>query len=192
MTSQETKNPLPPTSTVMYYAWTGTGTNVPSDNTVAIGSNNTVFYSTSAAPVAWLPDSKSHAIISFGGKTAGTSLSATTAMSGVGIVGSSTNVATIGTLAPASESQVTSYAELNDALVDMHNLDDDGDWKIQTPVYSASVQVAAALMQYGIPRPGVFTHGPKSVVFNWSQDDINLYLTVSQRKLSILVSSAAC
>jgi hypothetical protein len=83
-----------------------------------------------------------------------------------------------------------SYRELNQALTQMHNLDDNDDWKIQTPVYNASIRVAAILMENNIPKPGVLTHGPKSVVFNWSRDDTNLYLTVSKSKLFVLASSS--
>jgi len=90
---------------------------------------------------------------------------------------------------PTTETQVGSYIELHQALTELHNLDDD-DWKIQTPVYFASVQVAATLLEYDIPKPAVFTHGTKSVVFNWSGQDVDLYLTVSKNRLSVLVSSA--
>jgi hypothetical protein len=72
----------------------------------------------------------------------------------------------------------------------MHSLDDDEEWKIQTPVYNASIRVAALLMENNIPKPGVLTHGPKSVVFNWSRDDTNLYLTISKSKLFVLASTS--
>ena len=88
-----------------------------------------------------------------------------------------------------SEPKAGSYTELHQALTELHNLDDDDDWKIQTPVYSASLQVAAALLENDIPKPGVFTHGSKSVVFNWSGKEVDLYLTVSKSRLSVLVSS---
>jgi hypothetical protein len=88
-----------------------------------------------------------------------------------------------------SEQHVRSYAELHQALTDLHSLSDDADWKIQTPVYCASLQVAAALAEKNIPKPSVFTHGARSVVFNWSGNDVDLYLTISKSRLSVLVSS---
>jgi hypothetical protein len=86
------------------------------------------------------------------------------------------------------EPQAGPYLELHEALTQLHSLDDD-DWKIETSVYSASLQVAAVLLENDIPKPDVFTHGSKSVVFNWSGKDVNLYLTVSGSRLSVLVSS---
>jgi hypothetical protein len=84
--------------------------------------------------------------------------------------------------------QVT-YAELQEALTELHSLDDGEDWKIQTPVYNSSIQVAAALFVNGIPAPEVFSHGSKSVVFNWPGKDVSLYLTVTKNRLAILISS---
>jgi hypothetical protein len=98
--------------------------------------------------------STSHSVVVSGVSTA----------SGIGIFYSANAVATQETFASTHELQAQSYADLNEALNELHSLDSDDDWKIQTPVYSASVQVAAALMEHDIPKPGVFTHGPKSVV----------------------------
>src|SRR6266567_3812547 len=81
------------------------------------------------------------------------------------------------------EIQAAEYAELEQALSDLRGLDDDEQWKIDDTVYSASVQVAAVLMQNSVPTPSVFTHGSKSVVFNWSAEGNNLYLTVSPSRL---------
>src|SRR5260370_2856955 len=96
---------------------------------------------------------------------------------------------TISTFSSLAKLQAGSYVELQQALTELSNLDDDDDWKIQTPVYCASLQVAAALFENNIPKPGVFTHGQKSVVFNWSGRDLDLYLTVTKSRLSVLVSS---
>jgi hypothetical protein len=87
------------------------------------------------------------------------------------------------------EIKTTSYSELHQALTELHGLSDNDDWKIETPVYCASLQVAASLIEHNVPTPGVFTHGSKSVVFNWSGADVDLYLTVSKTRLSVLVSS---
>jgi len=57
------------------------------------------------------------------------------------------------------------------------------------PVYNAACYVAAGLMANSFPAPRIFTHGPKSVVFNWSNEVDNLYLTISADKISALISS---
>jgi len=44
-------------------------------------------------------------------------------------------------------------------------------------------------MANSFPAPRIFTHGPKSVVFNWSNEVDNLYLTISADKISALISS---
>jgi len=100
-----------------------------------------------------------------------------------------TNGAALPEISDPSDLVVASYNQLTNSLIELHGLEDGDDWKINTPVYAASIQVAAVLMEYDIPRPAVFTHGPNSVVFNWSQDQNNLYLTISKSRLSVLVSS---
>ena len=102
----------------------------------------------------------------------------------------STSSATVTTASSAHGVSATSYREVSQALAQMHSLDDDDEWKIQTPVYNASIRVAALLIENNIPQPGVLTHGPKSVVFNWSRDDTNLYLTISKSKLFVLASTS--
>ncbi len=81
------------------------------------------------------------------------------------------------------------YQELGYALSTMTELDETDEWKIEQPVYEAASNVAVQLMANAYPAPRVFTHGPKSVVFNWSQDNNNLYLTISADKLSALIST---
>jgi hypothetical protein len=44
-------------------------------------------------------------------------------------------------------------------------------------------------MEKNIPKPSIFTHGPKSVVFNWVRADDNLYLTITGSRLAVLLSS---
>jgi hypothetical protein len=84
---------------------------------------------------------------------------------------------------------VQSYKELEEALLELHELDTDEDWRIEESVYNSSTQVAATLMNYHIPRPGVFTHGPQSVVFNWTSALDNLYLTITRDTIYVLISS---
>ncbi len=59
----------------------------------------------------------------------------------------------------------------------------DDEWRIESDVYSTSIQVAAALFEKNIPSPTVFSHGPRSVVFNWEDGDQNLYLTIGKRRI---------
>jgi hypothetical protein len=84
------------------------------------------------------------------------------------------------------------YQELGEALSEMTELEEGDEWKIDAPVYNAACYVAAGLMANSFPAPRVFNHGPKSVVFNWSNETDNLYLTVSSDQISALVSSPEC
>lgn len=82
-----------------------------------------------------------------------------------------------------------SYGELGAALSELNALDEDDEWKIDTSVYNAASYVAAQL-QLGLVRvPQVFVHGPTSVVFNWSDNFYNFYLTVGANSVSALLSS---
>jgi hypothetical protein len=82
------------------------------------------------------------------------------------------------------------YQELGQALSEMTTLEEGNDWKIDSAVFSAASYVAAGLLAYSVPAPRLFTHGPRSVVFNWSNEtNDNLYLTVSADKMSALISS---
>jgi hypothetical protein len=92
-------------------------------------------------------------------------------------------------LSHETQSSAAAYAELGAALTDLHGLDDHDDWKIDEGVYGRSVQIAAALMHRSIPRPSVFSHGPKSVVFNWTHAGDSVYLTITEDKLYALISS---
>lgn len=83
----------------------------------------------------------------------------------------------------------TEYQELGLALSEMKELDNDEDFRIEPPVYAAACIVAVDLMAHAFPPPQVFSHGPKSVVFNWSKNSNNLYLTISADKISALVST---
>ena len=81
------------------------------------------------------------------------------------------------------------YENVNEALVELHSVDAE-DWRLDDAVYRSSVQVAAALLYNNVPTPTVFSHGPNSVVFNWSgPDNSNLYLTVGATRLSALIST---
>jgi hypothetical protein len=82
------------------------------------------------------------------------------------------------------------YQDVSLALSEMRGLDESEHWKLDEAVYGASVQVAATLMDKNIPTPTVFSHGPKSVVFNWTLPSENLYLTVSANRISALLSTA--
>jgi hypothetical protein len=87
-------------------------------------------------------------------------------------------------------SPVEDYDELASALDDMVSPEIDEDIRIKQSVYDASRNVAAWLMTHSILAPQVFSHGPNSVVFNWSDGVRNSYLTISAGGIfSALVSS---
>jgi hypothetical protein len=81
------------------------------------------------------------------------------------------------------------YAELGEALREMTEVGDDDDWHINPDVYGSALFVAASLRETAVPAPRVFTHGPESVVFNWSHLGDNLYLTISADRMSALLST---
>lgn len=88
------------------------------------------------------------------------------------------------------ESELTrDYQELGDVLNELVELGEEDEWKIDAPVFDAARYVAAELMALSFPAPHVFNHGPKSIVFNWSRENNNLYLTISADKMSALVST---
>jgi hypothetical protein len=80
------------------------------------------------------------------------------------------------------------YQHLESALFELRSSDDD-QLKIEAPVYGASMQVAAMLVEQSVRQPTIFSHGPKSVVFTWSLNSNDLYITITANRMSILVSS---
>jgi hypothetical protein len=84
---------------------------------------------------------------------------------------------------------IQDYQELGEALNQMTELDEQNEWSIDPPVYRTACFIAAGLMVNSFKAPRIFTHGPKSVVFNWSRGASNLYLTISDDKVSALLSS---
>ena len=84
---------------------------------------------------------------------------------------------------------VDEYRELGQALTELTEFTDEEEWKIEAPVYNAACYMALGLMTESIPAPRVFTHGPKSVVFNWTHEANNLYLTISADRVSALLTS---
>jgi hypothetical protein len=81
------------------------------------------------------------------------------------------------------------YRSLGESLSEMTALDTDEELRIEPTVYRAAQFVASALLEGRYPAPRVFNHGPGSVVFNWSSNTDNLYLTISEDGLSALVAS---
>ena len=84
---------------------------------------------------------------------------------------------------------IPQYLELGDALSELTLLDEDSEWKIESDVYRVACYAATELMEHAYPAPKVFNHGPKSVVFNWTTDIGNVYLTISSNFISALVST---
>ena len=56
-------------------------------------------------------------------------------------------------------------------------------------MYNVAQIVAGELVAAEYPAPKVMLHGPRSVVFYWGQGTNNLYVTVSEDFISLLVSS---
>jgi hypothetical protein len=81
-----------------------------------------------------------------------------------------------------------SYGELESGLTQLAESEDE-DWTIEPTVHNAARYVASTLMGQLCPAPKVFSHGPKSVVFNWSEGSYNLYWTISAHKIDMLFSS---
>ena len=81
------------------------------------------------------------------------------------------------------------YQELGQALNEITELEEGEDWHIDKPVYHAARYIASELMRMSFPAPRIFSHGPKSVVFNWSIGVNSLYLTISADRMSALISS---
>ena len=81
------------------------------------------------------------------------------------------------------------YQELGEALGEMTQLDEGDEWKVDVAVCQVACRVAAELLANSFPAPRIFSHGPKSLVFNWSRGNNNLYLTISSDYLSALLSS---
>jgi len=87
---------------------------------------------------------------------------------------------------------VREYRELGSALQELTELGQNEDWKVDAPVLGSALNVAANLMANRYPAPQVFTHGPQSVVFNWSSGSNELYLTISADKVSALITTPQC
>jgi hypothetical protein len=81
------------------------------------------------------------------------------------------------------------YEALGDVLGTMSELESDDEWWVEAGVLTLAQCVAAKLKANAYPAPEILTHGPKSVVYNWTYDDNNVYLTISTERLSALVSS---
>jgi hypothetical protein len=91
---------------------------------------------------------------------------------------------------PAEEWQLTQeYGELGETLKELAILEEEDDWRIEESVYAAASYYATELRSGSIPAPQVSVHGPKSVIFNWSNGYYNLYLTISANNVSALLSS---
>jgi hypothetical protein len=81
------------------------------------------------------------------------------------------------------------YEVLGDALSNMAEAQMEDEWRIEEDVYNRATFLATKLMDHGYPAPKVFTHGPESVVFNWTHKTNNLYVTVGADRISLLLSS---
>jgi hypothetical protein len=82
----------------------------------------------------------------------------------------------------------SAYKDVGLALADMSDPADED--LIDSAVYSVARSLAQSLMSSRYPAPKLFTHGRKSVVFNWAHGSDSLYLTVSADHISALISSS--
>ena len=111
-------------------------------------------------------------------------------MGSVSIGGSTGIVTSVTAVTNLATPQLEGYREISETLTELSTSQDD-EWHIEGAVYDTSVQVVAALFDKNIPTPNVFSHGPRSVVFNWSDGQKNLYLTVGKCRVWAAVSSAS-
>lgn len=81
------------------------------------------------------------------------------------------------------------YGDVGEALSDLSSLDIDDEARIEGGVFDAALFVATMLMAGAADVPKIFSHGPKSVVFNWDDDGENKYLTVSDQKVYLMKST---
>jgi len=84
------------------------------------------------------------------------------------------------------------YLELGTVLSELTSLEETDEWKIDASVYSAASYVATELKYHSVRVPQIFVHGPTSVVFNWSDNFYNFYLTIGANHVSALLSSPEC
>ncbi len=92
--------------------------------------------------------------------------------------------------ANSSPQLASDYGELGETLAELRDSSADDEWLIDEPVYDIATQVASSLMALSYPAPKIFSHGRKSVVFNWeAADDRSLYLTISKDYVAGLLSS---
>ncbi len=78
---------------------------------------------------------------------------------------------------------------MGEALNELTELPEEGDWGIDQAVYAAATHIATELVSYGLPAPKIFNHGSRSVVFNWTMESVNVYLTISADWISALIST---
>lgn len=81
------------------------------------------------------------------------------------------------------------FLEVGETLSEMVELDEEDEWKIEEQVYTIACRIAAELMYSPYPAPRIFNHGPKSVVFNWTRETKNLYLTIGSSRISAMLST---
>jgi hypothetical protein len=81
------------------------------------------------------------------------------------------------------------YQKLGKVLEEMRNIDSADEEKIHGPVIKNACDLANGLLAKQYPAPKVFNHGPASVVFNWTRGNRSLYLTVSEKYVSALLST---
>lgn len=80
------------------------------------------------------------------------------------------------------------YADVGKALSELKSIEAGDEWQIDEDVFDVATKLGANLLLRGWPAPHVYSHGPKSVIFNWEKGRDNFYLTISADKVSVLMS----
>jgi len=96
---------------------------------------------------------------------------------------------TVSNFASASSAEILAgYYDLGDSLGEMNELGADDDWKIDNAIFNKACLFAGKLLEYAYPPPKIFNHGPKSIVFSWSENGRDAYLTIAENSASTLIS----
>lgn len=80
------------------------------------------------------------------------------------------------------------YLELTEALDQLADPNTDEEWRIERPVYEVSSYIVTLLYGGQYASPKVLSHGRTSVVFNWTNDFYDAYLTITSHTISALIS----
>jgi hypothetical protein len=87
---------------------------------------------------------------------------------------------------PSLKRGVFGFAQLHAALAFMRSRDEGEDMYIDFDTYMSAKNVANLMAYLGLRTPKVFSHGRESVVFTWSVNGLEFYLTVGEGHASAM------